>query len=659
MGELNAIRETVLQAAARRRLERTLHGLWSGLLVGAITWLLVLGLYKIAPLPPALVSWAWVAPLASALIGALLGGWNPIPPATAARLIESRKNLDQRLSTAWELAHPAKPNPATNSPWTHLVLADAAESIRGLDLPRLLPLHLPRFAPWILLVVGAVVGLGFVPEYRSASYLRQQKEAHAIRETGRKMAEVIRHELQERNPTQEAVRDALTHAANLGDRLSQAKFTKAESLTQLANATERLEQEARQLDSQPVLQKLRQAAQSPSGNASANGNNPALQKQLEKIQRALGGSPDALDHLAEQLQQAQKLAAGMQGSSPEGASQQALAQALSQLAQSAAQHGMDPGALNQALQALQNLDVDRILRHLASAGQDLDKLRDLARKMAEAQKLAEQAGKDLAEQLERGQANAAADTLDKMVEQLKAAGLTPDQTRQMLEEIAKALKPAGDYGKVGELLRAAAADMKADAKPNAGKNLAQAAAELRQMAQQAQDAQQLADALAALQGAQLAIASGNMWRPGGQCQGGACSGCSLHPNGQPRAGKGGKPGRGVGTWADETGWLYYPEVTERWDNTGLVRPDMAPRGHTDRGDGELSDTILPTKLSGQFSPGPMPSIPLKGVSIVGHSSVQYQQAVDAAQSEAQSALNQDQVPRAYRNTVKGYFDDLK
>jgi hypothetical protein len=201
--------------------------------------------------------------------------------------------------------------------------------------------------------------------------------------------------------------------------------------------------------------------------------------------------------------------------------------------------------------------------------------------------------------------------------------------------------------------------MKSDQKGEASKNLAQAAAELRQMAQQAMDAQQLADALEALQGAQIAIASGMSWQPGGQCKGGACSGCSLHPNGRPRAGNGGKPGRGVGTWADENGWLYYPEITERWDNSGLVRPDMAGRGQTDRGDGKLTDTILPTKLSGQFSPGPMPSIPLKGVSIVGKSSVQYEQAVDTAQSEAQSALNQDQVPRAYRGAVKGYFDDLK
>ena len=116
----------------------------------------------------------------------------------------------------------------------------------------------------------------------------------------------------------------------------------------------------------------------------------------------------------------------------------------------------------------------------------------------------------------------------------------------------------------------------------------------------------------------------------------------------------------MGTWADENPWLMYQvQMSELWDNSGIERPDMDAKGHTDRGDGELSKNVSPTKLRGQFSPGPMPSITLKGVSIKGQSSVQYEQAVEAAQSDAQSALNQDRVPRAYRGAVRGYFDDLE
>ena len=91
----------------------------------------------------------------------------------------------------------------------------------------------------------------------------------------------------------------------------------------------------------------------------------------------------------------------------------------------------------------------------------------------------------------------------------------------------------------------------------------------------------------------------------------------------------------------------------------MTRPDTDPRGHTER-DVTQSDALTPTKVKGQFSPGgQMPSITLKGVSIPGQSSIQFEEAAAAAQSEAQAALNQDQVPRAYRSNVRDYFDDLK
>jgi hypothetical protein len=55
----------------------------------------------------------------------------------------------------------------------------------------------------------------------------------------------------------------------------------------------------------------------------------------------------------------------------------------------------------------------------------------------------------------------------------------------------------------------------------------------------------------------------------------------------------------------------------------------------------------------------MPSITLKGVSIKGQSKVAYEESATAAQSDAQSALSQEKVPRAYQGAVRDYFDDLK
>jgi hypothetical protein len=99
--------------------------------------------------------------------------------------------------------------------------------------------------------------------------------------------------------------------------------------------------------------------------------------------------------------------------------------------------------------------------------------------------------------------------------------------------------------------------------------------------------------------------------------------------------------------------------TAPFDASGVQRPDLDPRGVVER-DQSLNDALTPTKLKGQFSPGgQMPSITLKGVSIKGTSRVQYEEAVTAAQADAQSALSQDKVPRAYQGAVRDYFDDLK
>ena len=263
------------------------------------------------------------------------------------------------------------------------------------------------------------------------------------------------------------------------------------------------------------------------------------------------------------------------------------------------------------------------------------------------QQAAAKLGKDLAEQLKNGEAEAAQKTLEKMVAQLKAAQTSPEQLKKLLEEVSKAIDPATQYGKVGDLLKQASGQMQQGQKPDAAQSLADAAKELEKLLQQMGDSQSLMATLDALKKAEFSIGTCTGW---GQCQG--------PPGYKP----GGKPGRGVGTWAEEeSGWVFAPEQTEdRWDNSGVVRPDTDGKGHTDRGEAQVNDALVPTKVRGQITPGgQMPSITLKGVSIKGQSKIAYTEAVAAAQSEAQSAINQDQVPRAYQGAVKDYFDDLK
>jgi hypothetical protein len=233
-----------------------------------------------------------------------------------------------------------------------------------------------------------------------------------------------------------------------------------------------------------------------------------------------------------------------------------------------------------------------------------------------------------------------------MVDQLQKASLTPEQMEKLLSELNKATDPAKNYGAVSELLKKGAEQAKAGDKSASAKSLAEASKELQKMLDEMGDAQGMMAALQNLQKAQMVVANGMSW---GQCN-------------SPKAGvgkKGGKGGKGVGTWGSDDPWAVPDKIDDFWDNSNANRPDMEGKGHTDRNAG-TPDGLVPTKVRGQIQPGgPMPSITLRGVSIKGQSTVGFTEAAAAAQTDAQSALSQEQVPRAYQNAVRDYFDDLK
>jgi len=226
---------------------------------------------------------------------------------------------------------------------------------------------------------------------------------------------------------------------------------------------------------------------------------------------------------------------------------------------------------------------------------------------------------------------------------LKSANLAPEELQKLMQEVAKAIPPAANYGKVAEHLKDADKQMQSGNKADAAQSLAKAADELNKLMQQMGDAKEMMATLDAMNQASMRICNGQGWR--------ACNQPGFNPNGKGAGG-------GVGTWAGE-GKEWNGEFNDHWDNTGAVRPDMAPHGPTDR-PSTLSDALKPTKVKSQFSPGgQMPSITLKDVSIKGQSKIAYEEAATAAQSDAQSALSHEKVPRAYQGAVKDYFDDLK
>jgi hypothetical protein len=617
--------------------------LWRGLFAGAALWLATLAVYKLAPISEwTLAVTAWVA-ITLMPIGFGIGFWRRPTLPEVARWVDGRQHFQERLSTALEVAGSAQ-----TGAWRDLVLADAAGRVRDFDPKRFLPFHLPLISRWALLALVLAATLGFVPEYRSKAYLQNKKEAEIIKETGKQLAELTRRSLERRPPALEPTQKALDSVKELGDQMAKLSLTRTEALHDLASATEKLKDQTKDLAKDPMMRKLEQAARSPTARSSSA--NADLQKQIDSMQKQLGNpnaTPDALDKLQKELQKLQKAAAGLPGNDSAGQEQkQEMSQSLSDLAKKAQELGLSLPSLDEAIKALENSQIDQFLKDLKLSEQDLEKMQAMAKAMQELQKQQAQLGKDLAEQLDKGQAEAAMQTLQKMIDQLKKGGLTEEQLKKMLEEVDKAVKPGSEYGKVGEFLKQATGKMQGGDKPGAAQSLADASAELKRLLDQLGDAQSMMASLDALQKAQMCVGNCMSW---GQCL------AKI-----PRAGQGGRPGRGVGTWSDDNGWMNFPTMVDRWDNSGIERPDQAPRGQSDRGDGDLSDALVPTKVKGRISPGgPMPSISLKGVSIKGESKVPYSEAVRRAQSEAQSALSQEQVPRAYQGAVKDYFDDLK
>ncbi|MCL4787803.1 MAG: hypothetical protein KJ070_13580 [Verrucomicrobia bacterium] len=641
MSELQIIETTLHRAAQRRRLARALRGMWVGLFTGSLLWLMALAVYKLAPIPVTSLWWTGAVAMACLLFGFLIGGWRkPSLPGTA-RWLDVQQNLKERLSTALEVG--ATEN---DSSWGQLVVHDAAAHAGEIDPRRLVRFHLPKAARWAVLILVAAVGLGFVPEYRSKAHQQRQADAKVMKDVGKQLANLTRRDLAQRKPALERTEKSLESVSELGDKLQKVSLNRSEALRDLASAADKLKDQLKELAKDPGLRKLEQAARTPGGADSQKA--AGLQKQIESLQKQVGdqaGNGEALDKLQKDLEKLQEAAKGLADKTGAGseAERRKLSASLSALAQQAQQMGLDLPQLDEAIEALAANQTDRFLKDLEAALTDLEKLRDMAKQLQALQAQAEKLGKDLAEQLQNGQADAAQMTLEKLAEQLKSAQLSPEQLQNILAEVSDAIKPASEYGKVGECLKQAAAQMKSGDKAGASQSLADAAKELEKLLQQMGDAQSLLAALENLDQASLCI---------GTCQGWAM--CK-----RPGMGQGGKPGSGVGTWADDDQGDYTGEWTGRWDNTGMERPDMDPRGITDR-EQRLSEALKPDKVKGQFSPGgQMPSITLKGVSIRGTSQVQYEEAATAAQADAQSALSQEKVPRAYQGAVKDYFDDLK
>jgi hypothetical protein len=645
MKELELIRLTLAKLARRRRWAHGLTGLWKGALVGAILLLVGLGVYKVAPIPERILAAVGVCAIFAAVIGFVSGWMRPVNLMETARFVDGKKKFQERLSTALEVGETEM-----DEAWKRLVVTDAAARLKEVEPKQLLPISLTRASRWAVAVLALTACLGFVPEYRTKDFKQKKKDSEIIKDAGKNMVELTRRRLDERPPAMDQARKALDEVNQLGEHFAKASLTRAEAMKELASKTQQLKDEMKEMRQSPAFKALDKAAKASSKGGSTS--SPELQKQIDQLTQQMANgsaSQDAMDKMKRDLDQAKEAASDLKNKNGQARkeAEEKLQQQLADLAKEAKEGGLSLPQLDEAVAALSAAKPDEVVKDIQMAEIELDKLRDMAKSLEKLQMQMDKLGKDLAEQLQNGQVEAAQSTLRKMAENLQSAKVTPEQIQKMAEEVQKAQKPGQEYGKAGELLKDAAKQMAQGKKAEAGESLKEAAKELDKMMAEMGDAQSVLQSLEALQQAQMAIGNGQSWAN------------------TPRPGRNGKKGEGeqtsgngFGTWHDEDSWMY-PEFKDKWENGADMRGEMDSRSKKDK-DGSLSDNLVATKVKGQMTPGgPMPSITMKGVSIKGQSKVDYKEMVGAAQSDAQGAISQDQVPRAYKGAVKDYFNDLK
>ena len=282
MSELQVIEMALKGAARRRRWVRAVHYGCYGLLAGSILALVIIGAYHVHDLPGWLLSAALIAPFVLVAAGLIVGAWRRASLGQTARWVDGRQHLQERLSTALEFATEEQ-----SGPWRDLVVTDAAEHAKSLDTRSLIAFSLPRAARWAVLVLAITVGLGFVPEYRSKQFKQAQADKENIKEVAKQLADLTRQSLEKRAPTLTNTVATMEAITNLAEQLARQPTTRSEALKDLANMSEKLKEQLKEMgDRDPALKRLQQAARASSGNDSQSSG--GLQKQIEAMQKQLG-----------------------------------------------------------------------------------------------------------------------------------------------------------------------------------------------------------------------------------------------------------------------------------------------------------------------------------------------------------------------------------
>jgi hypothetical protein len=142
---------TIARARWRLRLQRAVERTATALVPASALALVFLLVYK-RDLIEVGVLWVGIAAAgAIAVAGLLLGLLSPVPDVAAARAVDARADLADRLGSAWDFARAPE-----RTPFMEAAIRDAARHAGGLRVGRLLKLTRPRDLPMAVALLAAV-----------------------------------------------------------------------------------------------------------------------------------------------------------------------------------------------------------------------------------------------------------------------------------------------------------------------------------------------------------------------------------------------------------------------------------------------------------------------------------------------------------------------
>lgn len=630
----SAISAALAQVTARLRLARWVRHAARGALAGVGISFIAVILAHFDLLPD------WL-PLEAVLPGAILLGiaggtvttfLRPIAPMDAARLAEARLGLKERLSSALEFERaPQGTVSADVATLMRLQQEDAAVHARGLKAVEAVPLRWPweaKAAAAGLAVLALALFIPNLPVFLPPGVLVERQIVHKTGDKLQKTARLIQRQAEGQHL--EGTRRAAINMQRLGKRLASGKMDKKQAMVQISKMTQQMKAD-----------QLKRAQ----ANSSAGAGSKSLAQAGQQLAQALSGA-----------------SASGTGSKAAGAGQKSGGG--NKAGQKPGQNG-GAGGKNGAGDQFHGFTVPGASKNKpAHPGQTPPGVPPTPEMKKAAQAMQQNDSQGLSEQL-RQMAN--------RTESGKLAPAEQQQAAKDLQNLADALKNT-PMPETQKHTQAAADAMKRGDKQAAASEMRKAADAAEREAHEQADQDAMQDAQQSVEGAENEMAgansAGDVQDDSGQGQGqgngkgkgkgqGQGQGAGAGEGaGQGLANSGGKHGSGKGNGGSGGGGMS-------GGKPGDTGEGSSPLKHLGKMDPSKSSKYAKLYFGKPQNAGPSKTGPMRKVGSNPNASpgqttskVPYYNYVAPAQKSAESTMDKEDIPPAYRSDVRRYFNSL-